>query len=300
MVIEANNLCLQSKGFGFSRSDPSLLVFHHNNISIFILIYVDDILVTGNDQTAIQQLLQQLQLQFALKQLGQISLFLGIQVLRSSTGYFLTQQHYASKLIHDASFQDCKSAPTPVSLSAKNKHVDCKLLFLGIQVLRSSTGYFLTQQHYASKLIHDASFQDCKSAPTPVSLSAKNNHVDCKPFHDPTLYRRLAGALQYLSITRPEIAFATNMVCQQLQDPTTQDFQDLKRILRYVKGTVTFGLPIQRGPLELHSYTDADWASDATDRKSISGSCTFLGPTLISWSVKNQITVAKSSTEAEY
>ncbi|KAI0492822.1 hypothetical protein KFK09_027098 [Dendrobium nobile] len=85
-----------------------------------------------------------------------------------------------------------------------------------------------------------------------------------------------------------------------MQAPTIQDFQALKRLLRYIKGTLYFGLLITNRKLVLHSYTDVDWASDATDRKSISGSCTFLGPNLISWSVKKQVTVVKSSPEAEY
>ncbi|KAI0523201.1 hypothetical protein KFK09_005595 [Dendrobium nobile] len=237
---------LQSQGFSFSRSDPSLLILHTGQLQVYILIYVDDFLVTGNDPIAIQTLLHQLQTQFALKQLGQISLFLGIQVIQSSTGYFLSQEHYATKLLNDAGFKDCKPAPTPITP---------------------------------------------KSNPTPA-LSP--------PFSDPSLYRRLAGSLQYLSITRPDIAYATNRVCQHMQQPTEQNFKDLKRLLRYINGTLSFGLPISIGNLELHSYSDADWASDTTDRKSISGFCTFLGPNLISWTVKKQATVAKSSTEAEY
>ncbi|KAI0515633.1 hypothetical protein KFK09_008298 [Dendrobium nobile] len=237
---------LKAQGFGFSRSDPSLLILNKNHIQIYILIYVDDFLVTGNNAQAIKLLLQQLRSQFALKQLGDISLFLGIQVLRTANGYFLNQTHYALKLLNDAGFAECKSAPTPrVSESKK----------------------------------------------TPA---------DSTKFSDPTLYRRLAGSLQYLSITRPDIAFATNMVCQHMQSPSNQDFKALKRLLRYIKGTLSHGLPISVGSLELHSYTDADWASDATDRKSVSGFCSFLGPNLISWTVKKQNTVAKSSTEAEY
>ncbi|PKU65059.1 uncharacterized protein LOC110111181 [Dendrobium catenatum] len=237
---------LQSRGFRFSRSDPSLLIYNKSNVHIFLLIYVDDILVTGNDPAQIQLLLQDLHSHFALKQLGQISLFLGIQVTRTANGFFLNQGHYAQKLIQDAGLTDCKAAPTPI---------------------------------------------------TPAS---KHSPADSPPFRDAYLYRRLAGSLQYLSITRPDIAFATNQACQHMQHPTDHDFQNIKRILRYVKGTYAYGLPITPGDITLRTFTDADWASDHSDRKSVSGFCTFMGPNLLSWSVKKQATVAKSSTEAEY
>ncbi|PKU80545.1 putative mitochondrial protein [Dendrobium catenatum] len=125
-------------------------------------------------------------------------------------------------------------------------------------------------------------------------------HFTANGFADPSLYRRLAGSLQYLTITWPDIAYATNRICQHMQTPSCQDYQDLKRLLRYIKGTAHLGLPITRGNLILQTYADADWAADPVDRKSVSGFCTFLGPNLISWSVKKQVTVAKSSMEAEY
>ncbi|XP_020703918.2 uncharacterized protein LOC110115122 [Dendrobium catenatum] len=82
--------------------------------------------------------------------------------------------------------------------------------------------------------------------------------------------------------------------------PTIDQYQALKRLLRYIKGTLNFGLPINLGNLQLRAYADADWASNDLDRKSVSGFCTFLANTLIYWSVNKQATVAKSSTEAEY
>ncbi|PKU61453.1 Retrovirus-related Pol polyprotein from transposon TNT 1-94 [Dendrobium catenatum] len=237
---------LQKHGFRFSRSDPSLLILKQNHIQIFFLIYVDDLLITGNDESAIQQLLLVLRSTFALKQLGVISLFLGIQVIQQPDGIFLTQQHHAEKILRETNLQDSKPASTPSTLKSK-----------------------LPEQ-------------------------------DLLQYSDPTLYRHIAGSLQYLSITRPDIAYATNQLCQHMHQPSNADFQALKCLLRYLKGTVTYGLPIRSGDLTLRAFTDADWAADSTDRKSISGYCTFLGPTLVSWTVKKQVTVAKSSTEAEY
>ncbi|KAI0529694.1 hypothetical protein KFK09_002249 [Dendrobium nobile] len=111
---------------------------------------------------------------------------------------------------------------------------------------------------------------------------------------------QLAGSLQSLTVTRPDIAFATNVICQHMHAPTTYDHQLLKRLLRYIKGTLHYGLPLSKGELKLTTYSDADWAADMDERKFVSGFCTYLGSNLILWSVKKQATVARSSTEAEY
>ncbi|XP_020692005.1 uncharacterized protein LOC110106436 [Dendrobium catenatum] len=158
----------------------------------------------------------------------------------------------------------------------------------------------LNQRHYALKILQDAGLHDCSSTPTPITPSSSQSDPTDKPFADPHLYRNIVGSLQYLSITRPDISFASNRICQHMHAPTDRHFQMLKRFLRYIKGSLDIGLPISPGNLTLPTYVDADWASDCSDRKSVSGFCTYLGNTLISWSVKKQATIAKSSTEAEY
>lgn len=82
--------------------------------------------------------------------------------------------------------------------------------------------------------------------------------------------------------------------------PTNADFQAVKRLLRYVKGTLHHGLHFTSGPFSLHAFSDSNWASDNVDRRSTSGYCVYLGPNLISWSAKKQSIVSRSSTEAEY
>ncbi|XP_020672222.1 uncharacterized protein LOC110092150 [Dendrobium catenatum] len=172
--------------------------------------------------------------------------------------------------------------------------------FLGIQFSKTADGYFLHQTHYLKEILHQSGFTDCKSAPTPITIRSNAPQLTDSPFHDPTLFRKLVGSLQYLTITRPDIAFTVNHSCQRMHSPTIKDFQALKRILRYLQGTSTYGLPVVRGLLSLSTYVDADWAADQHDQKSVTCFCTFLGPNLISWCVKKQPTVAKSSTEAEY
>lgn len=82
--------------------------------------------------------------------------------------------------------------------------------------------------------------------------------------------------------------------------PTDNDFQSLKRILRFIKGTIDRGLFFQSGDLQLRAYFDSDWANDMTDGRSVTGYLVYLGPNLVSWSTEKQTRVSKSSTEAEY
>ncbi|XP_035844891.1 WAT1-related protein At5g40210 isoform X7 [Helianthus annuus] len=120
-------------------------------------------------------------------------------------------------------------------------------------------------------------------------------------FGDPTLYRSLVGALQYLTIIRPDIAYAVNQVSQFLQNPTTDHFQHVKRILRYVKGTIDFGITFRRATSSnILGYSVADWARCIETHRSTYGYSILLGGNLVSWSAKKQPSVARSSCESEY
>jgi hypothetical protein len=109
----------------------------------------------------------------------------------------------------------------------------------------------------------------------------------------------LVGGLQYLTLTRPDILFVVNKVCQLLSQPTTAHYEAVKRTLRYLKGTVSIGLLIQKAPSTLlNIYTDADWAWCPDDWRFTSGYTIFLGPNLVSWSSHKQPTVSRFSKEA--
>ena len=104
-----------------------------------------------------------------------------------------------------------------------------------------------------------------------------------------------------LLITRPDIQYAVNLVCQRMHAPTMTDFALLKRILRYLKGTMEYGLHIKKcEDLSLMAYCDSDWGGCEETKRSTTGFCTILGSNLVSWSAKRQDTVSRSSTEAEY
>jgi histone deacetylase 1/2 len=240
---------LISLGFKPSRADTSLFYYSRGGHTIFILVYVDDIIVASSSQEATKALLSDLKKDFALKDLGDLHYFLGIEVKRDPDGLVLSQGKYAKDILSRSGMDKCKPADTP-----------------------------LPSNHKLS-----------------VCGGDKLGDADC------TRYRSLVGALQYLTLTRPDISFAVNKVCQFLHAPTTTHFSAVKRILRYVRGTSNFGLRIRKSRCRIvSSFSDADWAGDVDDRRSTGGFAVFLGDNLISWIAKKQATVSRSSTEAEY
>jgi hypothetical protein len=142
---------------------------------------------------------------------------------------------------------------------------------------------------------------DCKPCSTPVDTQAKLSEDMGDPVEDPTGYRSLAGALQYLTFTRPDISYAVQKVCLHMHDPREPHLAALKRLLHYLRGTVDYGLLLHRSTSsELVVYTDADWVGCPDTRRSTSGFAVFFGGNLVSWSSKRQPVVSRSSAEAEY
>lgn len=134
----------------------------------------------------------------------------------------------------------------------------------------------------------DPSFKLCLDSPEPV-------------LEHPETYRRLVGKLMYLTVTRPDITFAVTKLCQFLSSPKNSHLQAAFKILHYLKGTIGLGLFYSAdSDLILKGFTYADWATCPDTRRSTSGYCMFLGPSLISWKSKKQQIVSHSSAESEY
>jgi hypothetical protein len=175
--------------------------------------------------------------------------------------------------------------------------------FLGIVVTRSSDGLFLSQQQYAVELLQRAGMAECHSTLTPVDTHAKLSTTDgvLLSEKDTSEYRSLAGALQYPTLTRPDLAYAVQQVCLFMHALREPHRALIKRILRFVQGTLSSGLHIGTRSVDtLTAYSDADWAGCPDSRRSTSDFCVYLSDNLVSQSSKRQTTVSRSSAEAEY
>jgi hypothetical protein len=118
---------------------------------------------------------------------------------------------------------------------------------------------FLSQQKYAQEILDETNMSNCNSVHTPVDTTGKLSTLTEDLFDDPTLFRSLAGALLYLTFTRPGISYAVQQVCMHMHSPRVSHYNALKRILRYIKRTLTMGLQIRPSrPTSLVAYTDAD------------------------------------------
>ncbi|CAN6715372.1 unnamed protein product [Malus baccata var. baccata] len=224
----------------------SIFVLHSHHGIVLLLLYVDDVILTGSSSQLISQVIKALTTEFEMKDLGNLHYLLGLQISHTDEGLFVSQSKYIIELIDKVDLQDCKPCATPC---------------------------------------------------LPYHRLIKN---DGKPYHSPEQYHSVVRALQYLTFTRPDIAFSVNQACQFMHNPMESHVIDVKHILRYLKGTSNYGIHFQPGPIHLQSYSDADWAGDPNDRRSTSGFVIFLGSNPISWASKKQHTVSRSSTEAEY
>ncbi|GKC70832.1 ribonuclease H-like domain-containing protein [Tanacetum coccineum] len=204
-------------GFTPSRCDSSLFIYRQGDDTAFLLLYVDDIVLTASSDRLLQQIIASLHRKFSMTDFGTLNYFLGISVTRDSSGMFLSQRKYAMKILERAHMVGCNSSQTPVDTESK---------------------------------LGDG---------------------------------------------------GTPQVCLYMHDPPEPHFSALKRILRYVQGTLDYGLQLFSSTTDsLIAYSDADWAGCPTTRRSTLGYCVFLGNNLLSWSSKRQPTLSHSSAEAEY
>lgn len=177
--------------------------------------------------------------------------------------------------------------------------------FLRIEVKKAAHGsLLLTQSKYTRDLLQRTNMLESSPVKTPMQSTCKLTKTGSAALTDPFFYRSVVGALQYATITRPELVYAVNKVCHFMAHPLETHWVAIKRIVRYLKGTVGHGLHVAplspSSPPSLQLFCDTDWASDPGDRRSTSGAAIFFGNNLIAWWSKKHPVVAPSSTEAEY
>ncbi|KAE8688791.1 PLAC8 family protein [Hibiscus syriacus] len=205
---------LTKSGYSVTPADSSLFVKVIEGKLAIMLVYVDDLIITGDDEAEILQTNENLSVRFQMKKLGQLKHFLGLEVDRTHEGIFL-----------------------------------------------------------------------CEG----------------KDLEDATMYRQLVGSLIYLTLIRPDISYAIGVMSRYMQNPKKPHLEAVRRILRYVKSTIDYGLLYKKGEdCKLVGYFDVDYAGDHDTRRSTTEYVFKLGSGTISWCSKRQPTVSLSTTEAEY
>ncbi|XP_019092930.1 PREDICTED: uncharacterized protein LOC109129333 [Camelina sativa] len=238
---------LKEYGFVQSLSDYSLFVFDKGGIRINLLIYVDDMIVTSNSVEALTIFKAYLASCIKMKDLGALKYFLGIEVSRSSQGFYLSQHKYALEIIADAGLLGCK----PDSFPLEQNHN-----------LALSTSPLLSQ---------------------------------------PEPYRRLIGRLIYLGATRPDLAYSVQFLAQFMKTPREDHWEAAIRVVRYLKGNPGQGILLNaKSNFQLTGWCDSDHSGCRLTRRSVSGYFIQLGTSPVSWKTKKQKTVSMSSTEAQY
>ncbi|KAM2778784.1 hypothetical protein COP1_014123 [Malus domestica] len=173
--------------------------------------------------------------------------------------------------------------------------------YLGIEVKQNEEGIFISQESYTKEILKKFKMDDCKPISTPVECGVKLTKHDKEERVDPTFFKSLVGSLRYLTYTRPDILYVVGLVSRYMENPTTTHLKTAKRILRYLKGTVNFGLFYSSSDnYKLAGYSDSDWAGDSGDRKNTTGFVFFMGDTAFTWMSKKQPIVTLSTCEAEY
>ncbi|KAL6336283.1 hypothetical protein AAG906_014452 [Vitis piasezkii] len=225
-------------GFVSSKVDQSLFFRITSTHTTYIFVYIDDILITGSNAEVLTSLIKQLDAEFSLKDLGEITHFLGIQVTHTVNGFHLSQQKYIRDLL-----------------------VKTKIL-------------------------------QAKGLPTPMTSGLKISSQDGVPVENAQLYKSTVGALQYVTVTRLELAYSVNKVCQFMQRLTNEHWKAVKCILRYLRATMDYDIHLKKAvELSLVGFSDADWGSNPDDRRSVSGHCVFFGNNIVSWHSRKQQTV---------
>lgn len=173
--------------------------------------------------------------------------------------------------------------------------------FLGVEVVQNENGIYLSQKKYAKEVLDRFGMRESNPSKNPIVPGCKLTKDENGVKVDETEYKQVVGCLMYLAATRPDLMYVIGLVSRYMGCPTELHMQVVKRVLRYLRGTVDLGLQYKRnGTNKLEAFTDSDYAGDLDDRRSTSGYVFMLSSCAVSWSSKKQPVVTLSTTEAEF
>ena len=247
--IEITSL-LEDNGYRRSKSDPCLFSKGKGQEVNYVLMHVDDILMSSNSEMMMNELFVNINKVFELKDLGEVKNFLSIEIGKDTKGNFMiSQEKYIDEVVSSTGLKDAKVSRYPLD-----------------------PGY---------------------------------DKVKCEDYlEDNTEYQKMIGMLLYIATnTRPDISASVSMLSQKIKKPSRNDLNEVKRVIRYLKGTKELRLKVSdkdKEIKELYGYSDANWAENKVDRKSNSGYICMLNGGTVSWACRKQDCVSLSSTEAEY
>jgi hypothetical protein len=237
---------LRSLGMQRTEADYSLYYLLEEGGVTILILYVDDLLITGSSTARTNWLRKQLLSKFEMSDLGNASYYLGVEIIKTKSGSFLNQRAYALSILEEFQMTNCNPLSVPLQEGLKLK------------------------------------------------LWQEEDMVDAGH------YRKLVEKLIYLTNTRPDIKFAVGVLSRYMTSPREPHLQAAKQVLRYIRGTIDFGIFYIKGESSVvFGFTDSDWGSDPDDSKSISAYIFQSTGGPVTWSLRKQDVVATSSTDAE-
>ncbi|XP_066365482.1 uncharacterized mitochondrial protein AtMg00810-like [Miscanthus floridulus] len=242
-VLHLLDSSLIELGFQRSTSEHAVYLRGAGDRRLVVGVYVDDLVITGGNNTDISKFKEEMRSTFQMTDLGLLRYYLGLEVSQTEVGITINQSAYAAKILENAGLAGCSPSHTPMESRLK--------------LSKSSSA----------------------------------------PSVDPTMYRSIVGSLRYLVNSRPDLAYSVGYISRFMEKPTTEHLATVKRVLRYVAGTLHFGCHYKRKKeAQLIGYSDSDLAGDIDTRKSTTGVVFFLGGNAgtISLKIDNESAIALS------
>ncbi|KAK6149350.1 hypothetical protein DH2020_016875 [Rehmannia glutinosa] len=173
--------------------------------------------------------------------------------------------------------------------------------FLGLQIKQCQEGLYISPSKYTKEILKKFGIEEGRTVSTPMATNVKIDKDEKGKSVDESKYRGMIGSLLYLTASRPDILHVVCLYARFQSNPKESHMSAVKRIFRYLKGTIQYGLFYPKNEnFSLKGYSDSDYAGNIDDWKGTSGSCQFLGDCLVSWFSKKQNCVSLSTAEAEY